>query len=117
MKIVKKIIGWFLHLCVLVGLAAVFILSYRFSYGAFANEPAGSNPNYKMEIVVEEGETQEEVAKQLYSMKMIHHPKQFLFRARLSEYDGKMKPGTYEVSAVMGIDDILKRLTQTEETK
>ena len=117
MKIVKKIISWFLHVCVLAGLAAIFVLSYKFSYGAFANKPAGTNPNYKMELVVQEGETQEEVADQLYRMQMIHHPKQFLFRARLSEYDGQIKPGTYEVSAVMGIDDILKRLTQTEETK
>lgn len=117
MKIVKKILGWLVHLCILAGLAAIFMLSYQFSYGAFSNEPAASNPNYKMDVVVEEGETPEEVAQQLYDKHMIRHPKQFLFRAKLSEYDGKIKPGTYEVSAVMGIDDILKRLTQMEEAK
>lgn len=102
------------HVAVVVGLFSIFYYSYEFGYGAFSNEPLGTNDGYRPTVVVQEGDTQKEVAEQLYSMDMISCPEQFLFRARFSEYNGKIKPGTYEVSASMGIDDILKRLTQTE---
>lgn len=117
MKILKKVIICVFNLCVAAGLGSVFFFSYQFGYGAFANRPAGNNESYKIDMVVQEGETEEEVANQLYTMNMIDSPKQFLFRARFSEYNGKLKPGTYEVSPVMGIDDILKRLTQMEDVK
>ena len=117
MKIIKKMIRWVVYLAILAGLAALFFSSYQFSYGAFANEPMEGNESYKVNMVIQEGETQKEVAEQLYRMHMIKDPNQFLFRARFSEYSGKIKPGSYEVSPSMGIDDILKRLTKSEEMK
>lgn len=117
MQMLKRILGWVFILCILAGLGAAFLFSYRFGYGAFSNEPAGNNSKYTMNLIVREGEAPEEVADELFTMHMIQNPKQFLFRARFSEYNGKLKPGTYEISAVMGIDDILKRLTQMEDVK
>jgi UPF0755 protein len=116
-KILKKIGGWILDLCVIVGLVCIFSVSYQFGYGAFANEPAGNNENYKVDMVISEGETPEEVADQLFAKNLISNPKQFLFRLRFSEYNGKLKAGTYEINPLMGNDDILKTMTQMEDTK
>lgn len=117
MKMLKKIGWWVLDCLVLAGLGAIFYFSYQFSYGAFANEPMGSDEEYKVNVVVEEGDSVEEVAKNLYSLDLIRSEKQFLFRNKLSEYDGKIKAGSYELNPTMGIDDILQTLTQTETTQ
>ncbi|MDO4554796.1 MAG: endolytic transglycosylase MltG [Lachnospiraceae bacterium] len=117
MNMMKKTARFVVYLFVLAGLIALFVYFYRFGYGAFSNEPIGSNEKYKVTVTVRPGESEKEVANQLYTMNMIRDPKQFLFRTRFSEYDGKLKEGEYEISPSMGMDDILKVLTKTEEAK
>ena len=117
MRILKKIIKWIAVLALIGSLIILFLSSYRFSYGAFSNEPVGNENSRKIMIAVDEGETVDEIAEELVDRHVIRNAEQFLFRVRFSDYGKFIKPGEYEVSPAMGIDDILKKITQKEDIK
>ncbi len=109
-KIIIEIVA---ALCVIIGIAGLFLFAQNFGYTAYANEPVGDNPEKKLELVIESGQSVMDVAEQLEEKEMIASKYAFWFRSKFSEYDGLMKAGTYEVNETMGNDDILTVITQS----
>lgn len=116
MKKWKKLFGLILNLCIVLGIGGVFYLSYKLGYTAFANEPLGTKEENVITIEVQEGQGQKEVADRLVEEGLLENTLPFTFRYVFSEYRGKIQPGTYEINELMGIDDILKQLSQVENT-
>ena len=99
--------------CAVFAIVGIFFLANSFGYTAYANEPAGTNPENKLELVIEEGQSVMDVAGKLKEAELIKSKAAFWFRSKFSEYNGLMKAGTYEINETMGNDDILAYITQT----
>ena len=110
----KIIIEIVVALCVIMGITGLFFFAQDFGYTAYANEPFGKNPEKKVELVIESGQSVMDVAEQLEEKEMISSKYAFWFRSMFSEYNGLMKAGTYEVNETMGNDDILAVITQSD---
>ena len=102
--------------CVIAGIVGAFFLAHNFGYAAYANEPFGTDPDKKTELVIESGESVMDVAEELEEKEMISSKYVFWFRSKFSEYNGLMKAGTYEINETMGNDDILAVITQSGTT-
>ena len=110
----KKIINEaVVAVCVIGVIVGAFFMAHNFGYAAYANEPFGTDPEKKAEIVIESGRSVMDVAEELEDKDMISSKYVFWFRSKFSEYNGLMKAGTYEVNETMGNDDILDVITQS----
>lgn len=117
MKKWKKLLKWIIGLTILIGAGVIFYQSYQLGYQAFSNQSLAVEKDLQETVEIKEGTSQEQVAKKLTDCGMISSKLPFLLRYNLSEYRGKIQPGTYELDGTMGIDDILIVLTQTESAK
>ena len=97
-------------------IVGAFFFAHNFGYSAYANEPYGTDPEKKMELVIESGESVMDVAEELEENEMISSKFVFWFRSKFSEYNGLMKAGTYQINETMGNDDILAVITQSGTT-
>lgn len=113
----KIIIEAVVLLCVILSVAGIFFFAHDFGFTAYANQPFGTDPDKKTEIVIESGDSVMDVAEELEEKGMISSKYAFWFRSKFSEYDGLMKAGTYEINETMGNDDILAVLTHTGTTE
>ncbi len=114
MKNKKRIIEAFAGICAVLAIIGGFFFARNFGYMAYANEPAGSDKEHVVELVIEPGDSVMSVGEKLEKEGIIISKEAFWFRSKFSEYDGMMKDGTYEVNETMGIDDILAVITQSE---
>ncbi|MBQ8933023.1 MAG: endolytic transglycosylase MltG [Lachnospiraceae bacterium] len=86
---------------------------YRFGYTVFCADSAEEAPGRDVEIVVEKGETIDELAEKLYADHVI--PNTYAFRIQARLYDIGFYPGTYKVNTSMSTKEILKTIDLTEE--
>ena len=91
----------------------VINFGYRFGYTVFCADAAEEAPGRDVEIVVEKGETIDELAEKLYADKVI--PNTYAFRIQARLYDIGFYPGTYKVNTSMSTKEILKAIDLTEE--
>ncbi len=117
MKKWKILLRGILNVCIVLGIGGAFILSYRLGFHSFANEPLGKEAQGVVTLKVRTGDGQQQVAEKLVKEGLLSSTIPFTFRYMLSEYRGKIQPGTYEIDESMGIDDILMLLSQVEDTK
>lgn len=102
----------------------IVMLVYKWSLSAYQygqrvfNEPpmsAGSGRN--VTVVVNQGDTAKEIAQMLEKNGLIRDAELFIIQEMLSEYKGKMQPGTYELSTSMTTDEIMAALSVQIETE
>lgn len=115
MKKWKKLIGWLIGIAIILVIGGVFYQSYQLGFNAFSNESQSKKEELEVTVEIPDGAGQQNVAELLCEKGLLDSTMPFLLRYNLSEYRGKIQPGTYELNGKMGIDDILVVLTNTEK--
>lgn len=111
----KGILGFLLsliiNLFILYFLIHLFSFSYGFAYRVFANEPYVVGQATPVVITINKGTSSMNIAQTLEDKQVIESKYAFYCRIKFSKFNGKIKPGTYEVSASMKTDQILEILS------
>ena len=81
--------------------------AYQYGQRVFNEPPISAGSGRKVTVTVNEGDTAEEVANMLEKQGLIRDAELFVIQEMLSEYKGKMKPGTYELSTAMTTEEML----------
>lgn len=112
----KKIIK--LLICIFV-IAVILLLgktAYSLGYDVFNQKAMDTEMNAReVSLTITEGMSVYEVGKLLEKKKLIEKPFVFVIQEKLSDYKGKIKPGTYVLNSAQTVDDILEVLSQGNE--
>ena len=121
MKLLKNIVLGILNLTFRVSVTALAVVlvyrfamySYHFGYMVFADAAKEPEPGRDIVITVENTEDVLEVGKILQNRGIIEDAKIFFVQERLSDYHGKMMPGTYTLNTSMKAGQILEIMAES----
>lgn len=102
--------------------ALIFFMMYEgitrgYSYGheIFSPAPMEQEPGREMEVVVKQGESVSEVAKELKQKGLIKDELVFVIQSKIFEY--RIHPGTYSLKTSMTSLDMLKLIDQSKSSQ
>ena len=86
----------------------IFYGAYFVAEQTFSNQPYDATSHKKVTIEVTDHKSEEDVAKELVSKKLIYGKTRFVIRKYFSKYKGKsFVSGRYEFTQSQGMDDIM----------
>ena len=98
-----------LYVCVAVLVIWIGKVTYQFGYNIFNQQAMSPGEGQEVTVVIKEDATAYDIAKTLKSKGLIEDSLVFVEQEKLSNYSGKMRPGTYLLSTaytptrIMGI--------------
>ena len=98
-----------LYVCVVVLLFWIGKASYQFGHDVFNQQAMSPGEGQEVTVVIKEDATSYDIARTLKSKGLIDDALVFVVQEKLSNYSGKMRPGTYLLSTaytpnrIMGI--------------
>lgn len=120
----KQLLGAISAMIIKTAAAVVIIIvvfrlavgAYDFGYQVFADLPVSEGEGRIVSVVVKEGQSCRELAKELEEKGLINNSYVFFIQEQLSDdYKGKIQPGTYELSTAMSSEEMLEVLCHVEE--
>lgn len=105
----RRIFKIALYVCVAVLVIWIGKVTYQFGYNVFNQQAMNPGEGQEVTVVIKEDATSYDIAKTLKSKGLIEDTLVFWVQEKLSNYSGKMKPGTYLLSTaytpnrIMGI--------------
>lgn len=100
------------HCAVIVMICYFFAFSYQLAYQVFSNPVCDEHATSYHTVVIHEGEDSRSVVQELEEKGVIEDWTIAYLRLQVSSYKGKLKPGTYQVTASMSLDSIFAVLSQ-----
>lgn len=98
-----------LYVCVVVLIIWIGKSTYQFGYEVFNQQPMSPGEGQEVTVVIRQDASVYKIAKTLESKGLIKDAKVFYVQEKLSNYRGKLRPGTYLLSTaytpgrIMGI--------------
>ena len=89
--------------------------AYEFGFRIFTEGPVAEAPGRDIIMSVDSGEGLTGVAKKLEEKGITGDWMLFFIQAKLSEYKGKIEPGTYTLNNSLTTDELMAILTKAEE--
>lgn len=98
---------------VLIVLFAIRVVTYayNFSYQVFGNVAVSESSQEVVPVQIPDGASTEEVAAQLKKKGLIEDERAFIVHTALTKYSGLIKPGSYELTPSMTMNEILSAIT------
>ena len=89
--------------------------AYDFGYRVFTETPVSSGVGVDVEVTIPEGSGAMDIGEILEDRGLIRDHRLFFIQERLSQYHGKIKPGTYELSTAMTAEEMMAVMAPKEE--
>ena len=99
------------------GLVSLGQTTYRYTHAVFSEEALEEAPGRDVHIEVAEDVSVEKFALILEEKGIIEDAKIFKLQMKMSDYEGTVKAGTYELNTSMKPSQILKILSKANEDK
>lgn len=105
--------GGFVRLAVYIGVAVFVVFAgrtaYHFGYSIFNQQAMASGENARdITVVVKQGDSAHQIGKILEDKGLVEDAKIFAAQEVLSNYKGKLQPGTYVLSTRMTPDEMME---------
>jgi cell division protein YceG involved in septum cleavage len=101
-----------LEALVIVVVILIFLWMNKLAFFSFSNEPYRKDSTSQQEIVIKEDEKIWMLSEQLEQEEVVESQFSVALRYYCSDYRRyELRPGNYQVSADMGIDDLLNEFT------
>lgn len=104
-----------LYLCVAVMIFWAGKTTYQFGYDVFNQQAMSPGEGTEITVVIQEGTSVYRIGKILESKGLIRDARVFFVQEKLSNYRGKLKPGTYLLSTAYTPTRIMGILAGDEE--
>lgn len=104
-----------LYVCVAVLVFWIGKSAYSFGYNVFNQQAVSPGEGQEVTVVISEGSSVYKIAKTLEKKGLVEDDLVFLVQERLSNYHGKIKPGTYLLSTAYTPNRILGILSGDTE--
>ena len=84
------------------------VTAYEYGQRVFNEPPMTAGSGRTVRVTITEGSTAKEIAKELEKKGLIRESGLFVVQEMLSEYNDKLKPGTYELNTSMTAEEMMK---------
>lgn len=113
----KAVLRMLFYVMIILMIVIVGRSAYRFGYMIFDQRPMALTQKSSQDItvVIKEDDTVYDVGKTLEKRKLIQDAKIFWCQEKLSDYKGKIKPGTYLLNTYQTPSEILKIISGEEK--
>ena len=91
------------------------MLAYEYGQRVFNEPPVSVGEGRNVTVTVNQGDTVKEISKMLEGAGLIRDAELFMIQEMLSEYKGKMKPGTYALSTSMTTEEMMQIMSKNVE--
>lgn len=105
------IINIIIYAALIIFAIRVVTYAYSFSYEVFGNTVMSAESEEVVPIQINEGASTDEVGEQLEKKGLIKDGRAFVVHTTLTKYRGLIKPGNYELSPSMTMDEMLAIIT------
>ena len=109
---VVRLIFVFIVVLVIVKLSQT---AYYYGYNIFNQTPVASGEGRTVSVTIEDGDTVDDIAKKLSEAGLISDKRLFKWQEKTSEYRGKEKGGTYELSTSMTPEEMIRTMARFDE--
>lgn len=86
------------------------VSAYEYGQRVFNEPPISSGSGRSIRVTIQEGSTVGEIGEELEKKGLIRDRRLFVIQEMLSEYKGKLQPGSYELSTSMTTEEIMEIL-------
>lgn len=122
---IKKVVLGLLDTAVKVGFIIVVAMlimryskvAYNFGYHIFNQTAVSSGTGRTVKVTIREGDSAKDISNTLADVGLITDKNLFRVQEMLSDYKGKEKPGTYELSTSMTPEEMLKIMCQVGDAE
>lgn len=118
-KIVLRIVSLSFSLLLLVvivfGIIQVGKESYSFGYRVYTETAMEKAPGTDESVILQKGMNIYDISKVLLDEKLIRNKYLFMVQLELSEYRGKIKPGSYILNTSMTSKDMMKVMSNEND--
>lgn len=112
----KGLIRVLLFICLLIAMAFIARETYKVGYAVFNQVPVESGKGSTVEVEISEDMSVREIGRQLNNLGLLEEsPLVFRLQEAVSDYHGKIKPGTYKLKTNMTAEDMLRVMSGAEE--
>ena len=87
-------------------------LCYEYGYRIFAEEPMTTGEGEVIVVTIKEGMGPKEIGELLESKGLIRDGKLFILQYYLSEFVKDVKPGVFELSTAMTVEEMMEAMTE-----
>lgn len=92
------------------------VTAYEYGQRVFNEPPVTVGSGRAVHVTIPKGSTAKEIGKELEKKGLIRDSGLFVVQEMLSEYKGKLQPGTYELNTSMTTEEMMKIMASKEET-
>lgn len=97
-----------IYLCIVLVIVLAGREAYKFGYAIFNQVPMADEKNGQdVTVVIKEGQSVKEIGKVLKSKDLIDDANIFVVQELLSNYHGKLQPGTYILNTSQTADEMM----------
>ena len=105
-----------IYILVILFAIRVITWSYDFAYNVFGDKPVAEASEEIVPVQISDGASTDEIAAILEKKGLIKYKYAFIIRVGLSQYKGMLKPGNYELSPSMTMDEMMAAMAGNTET-
>lgn len=119
----KEIIGSVFGVAFKIVLSVIIIMlvykysvqAYDYGYRIFGEGPVTTGEGREVTITVKEGDSVKTIGQTLETTGLIKDAKLFVLQEKVSEYQGKIKPGEYTLNTSMTAEEMIAIMAETVE--
>ena len=113
LSILNFVIRSSLLVLIVLGVYRLAMYSYNFGYMVFADAAMEPAPGRDIVLTIDSTEDTLDVGRLLKARGLVSDEKIFYLQERLSDYHGKMMPGTYTLNTSMKTEEMLETLSSS----
>lgn len=110
----KGILRILIYILVVCSIILLCKTAYSFGYSIYKQEPMSEAPGQAVTVVVPEGSSTMEIGSILEKKGLVESQWMFMIQEYLSQYHGKMQPGTYLLNTAMIPNEVMAVLSGEE---
>lgn len=109
----KSVLRILVYICVILAIVFAGKTAYSFGYLIFDQHPmaATEEEGQDVTVIVKEDDSVYDIGKNLKAKGLIEDPVIFWVQEKLSDYSGKIKPGTYLLNTYENVNQMLSVLS------
>ena len=103
-----------IYVVIIVAIIAIGKSAYKFGYAVFADRRMAEPPGVEVTVTIKPRTSAYKIGKLLQRKGLIKDAKVFFIQEKLSDYKGKIQPGSYILNTSYDVNKILAILSRQE---
>lgn len=106
-----------LAVVIVIGIYRVSTTAFDYGFRIFGEPPVSEGEGRTVSVTIPEGKSVKEIGELLVSNGLLRDAKLFVIQEKVSSYKDKLKPGVYELSTSMTVEEMMEIMAAETENE